>query len=183
MADARSISNLSLIGLMGAGKSTLGRRLAKILRYQFSDTDQLIEERTNRKITEIFQTDGESHFRALECALVKEIAQWQRTVIATGGGLPVHNRNLDLLKKSSFVVCLWASPETICLRVKNQKHRPLLQTENPLEAVRELLRERGACYKQSDAVIHTDNRPLRLIASLVIREYRQAQNKNAQATG
>lgn len=182
MADARSISNLSLIGLMGAGKSSVGRRLAKMLRYQFADTDQLIEERTNRKITEIFQTDGESHFRALECALAKEIARWQRTVIAAGGGLPAHNRNLDLLKKSSFVVCLWASPETICRRVKNQKHRPLLQTENPLETIRELLRQRDACYKQSDIIVHTDNRPLRLIVSLVIREYRQAQNKNPQAT-
>lgn len=182
MADTRSISNLSLIGLMGAGKSTIGRSLAKTLRYQFIDTDQLIEKRTNRKIAEIFQTDGEAHFRALECALAKEIAKWQRTVIASGGGLPTHNRNLDLLKKSSFIVCLWASPETIYRRVKNQKHRPLLQTENPLETIRKLLRQRTACYKQSDAIILTDNRPLRLIASLVIQEYRQAQNKTSQPT-
>lgn len=167
---------------MGAGKSTIGRRLAKMLRYQFADTDQLIEKRTNRKIAEIFQTEGEPHFRALECALVKEIIQWQRTVIAAGGGLPAHNHNLDLLKKSSFVVCLWASPETIYRRVKNQKHRPLLQTENPLETIRELLQQRAACYKQSDAIIHTDNRPLRLIASLVIHEYRQTQNKNPRPT-
>lgn len=167
---------------MGAGKSTIGRSLAKTLRYQFIDTDQLIEKRTNRKIAEIFQTDGEAHFRALECALAKEIAKWRRTVIASGGGLPTHNRNLDLLKKSSFIVCLWASPETIYRRVKNQKHRPLLQTENPLETIRKLLRQRTACYKQSDAIILTDNRPLRLIASLVIQEYRQAQNKTSQPT-
>lgn len=167
---------------MGAGKSTIGRSLAKTLRYQFVDTDQLIEKRTNRKIAEIFQTDGETHFRALECALAKEIAKWQRTVIASGGGLPTHNRNIDLLKKSSFIVCLWASPETIYRRVKNQKHRPLLQTENPLETIRKLLRQRTPCYKQSDAIIHTDNRPLRLIASLVIQEYRQAQNKNPLPT-
>lgn len=167
---------------MGAGKSTIGRSLAKTLRYQFVDTDQLIEERTNRKIAEIFQTDGEAHFRALECALAKEIAKWQRTVIASGGGLPAHNRNIDLLKKSSFIVCLWASPETIYRRVKNQKHRPLLQTENPLETIRKLLRQRTPCYKQSDAIIHTDNRPLRLIASLVIQEYRQAQNTPNQQT-
>lgn len=167
---------------MGAGKSTIGRSLAKTLRYQFIDTDQLIEKRTNRKIAEIFQTDGEAHFRALECALAKEIAKWQRTVIASGGGLPTHNRNLDLLKKSSFIVCLWASPETIYRRVKNQKHRPLLQTENPLETIRKLLQQRTACYKQSDAIILTDNRPLRLIASLVIQEYRQAQNKTYQPT-
>ena len=167
---------------MGAGKSTIGRRLAKMLRYQFADTDQLIEERENRKIAEIFQTDGEARFRALECALTKEISKWQRTVIASGGGLPTHNHNLDLLKKSSFIVCLWASPETIYRRVKNQKHRPLLQTENPLETIRKLLRQRTACYKQSDAIIHTDNRPLRLIASLVIQEYRQARDKNPQPT-
>lgn len=167
---------------MGAGKSTLGRQLARMLRYQFADTDQIIEERTNRKIAEIFQTDGETHFRDLERALVKEIAEWRRTVIAAGGGLPAYNRNLDFLKKSSFVVCLWASPETIYRRVKNQKHRPLLQTENPLETIRQLLRQREACYKQSDSIIHTDNRPIRLVASLVIREYRQAQNKNSKPT-
>ncbi len=178
VAGARSISNLSLTGFMGVGKSTLGRSLAKTLRYQFVDTDDLIEQRTGRKIADIFKIDGEPHFRALEHTLANEITGWRQTVIATGGGLIAQNNNLNLLKQSSFLVCLWASLNTIHQRIKKQKHRPLLQTENPLEKIRQLLQQRIPYYKQSDIIIHTDNRPMRTIAQLIIRQYHQAQTQN-----
>ncbi|MCS1407726.1 MAG: Shikimate kinase [Verrucomicrobia subdivision 3 bacterium] len=163
---------------MGVGKSTLGRYLAKTLGYQFVDTDKLIEQREGRKIMEIFDSDGEPHFRALEHNLTQEIIEWKRTVISTGGGLITQNDNLKILKRSSFVVCLWASPETIYQRVKCQQHRPLLQTNNLQERICELLKKRSPFYKQSDLIINTDNRPLRVVAQLMIRQYHQAQSKN-----
>ena len=165
---------------MGVGKSTLGRFLANSLRYKFVDTDDLIEERTGKTITEIFKTEGEAHFRRLEHELVEEMASWNRMVISTGGGLVTANNNLESLKAYSFVVCLWASPETIYHRIKRQQHRPLLQTENPIETIKELLKNRAPFYKQSDLLVHTDNRPLRVVAQLVTRQFFQALSKGSK---
>jgi len=180
MLSDRSISNLSLTGFMGVGKSTLGRHLANSLRYKFVDTDELIEHRAGKTITEIFETDGEAHFRSLEHQLVEEMATWKRIVISTGGGLVTTNNNLELLKSYSFVVCLWASPETIYQRVKRQQHRPLLQTEDPINTIRNLLATRAPFYKQSDLLVHTDNRPLRVVAQLVSHHFFQALSKGNQ---
>ncbi len=166
---------------MGVGKSTLGRFLASSLHYQFVDTDDVIESRTGKSITEIFQTKGEPYFRQLEHELVEEMATWKRKVISTGGGLVTTNNNLDSLKAYSFVVCLWASPETIYSRVRRQQHRPLLQTENPIEKICQLLDERAPFYKKSDLIVNTDRRPLRVVAQLVTKHFHEAQSKRAQA--
>lgn len=181
MVSDRSISNLALTGFMGVGKSTLGRYLANTLGYQFIDTDELIETRAGRPISEIFATDGEEFFRQLEHDLVKEMRSWTRTVISTGGGLITKNDNLDVLKSYSFVVCLWASPTTIYHRVKRQQHRPLLNTADPLAKITELLAQRASYYKRSDLIVVTDQRPLRLVAQLVSRQFFEALNKGKQA--
>ena len=166
---------------MGVGKSTLGRYLANSLRYKFVDTDELIESRAGRPISEIFASDGEEYFRQLERNLVEEMSSWTRTVISTGGGLVTKSDNLDVLKSYSFVVCLWASPETIYLRVKRQQHRPLLNTPDPLATITELLDQRAGFYKRSDLIVVTDQRPLRLVAQLVSRQFFEALNKGKQA--
>lgn len=165
---------------MGVGKSTLGRFLAGSLRYQFVDTDELIESRTGKTITEIFQTRGEAYFRQLEHELVEEMVDWKKKVISTGGGLVTKNNNLDSLKSYSFVVCLWASPETIYSRVRRQQHRPLLQTENPVEKICQLLKERAPFYKKSDLIVNTDRRPLRVVAQLVTKHFHEALSKGSQ---
>ena len=165
---------------MGVGKSTLGRFLANSLRYEFVDTDDLIERKAGKTITDIFETEGEAHFRQLEHEMVNEMAPWKHRVISTGGGLVTKNNNLDILKTYSFVACLWASPETIYHRVKRQQHRPLLQTENPIERISQLLEQRASFYKQSDFIVNTDNRPLRVVAQLISKQFQEALSKGHQ---
>ena len=174
MITGRSLANLSLVGFMGAGKSTVGRYVAGRLRYRFVDTDSLIEQRTGRKIQEIFATGGEAEFRAIEHELTGETAQWERTVIATGGGLITFGNNLDLLRKASFVICLWASADTIYRRVRGNRNRPLLQTEDLRGTIDRMLKARAEFYKRSDLIINTDNRSLRMVVQQVLRQYRKA---------
>lgn len=108
--DPRQYHNLTLIGFMGAGKSTVASLAAGLLRFQVVDTDRVIEERAGRRISEIFELEGEAAFRAREAALVSELESVKDRVIATGGGLPMNPANLASLKRHSSVVCLWASP-------------------------------------------------------------------------
>ncbi len=170
----RRVDNLSLIGFMGVGKSTMGRHLARELGYRFMDTDALIQERQGRSIAEIFQDEGEASFRVMEAELAGEFAGWSRTVIATGGGLVIPPLNLGRLQEASYVVCLWASAETIHRRVANSRRRPLLQQDNPMETIRQKLEERAGIYRQADLLIHTGSRPLSDLVSQVLRHYRRA---------
>ena len=127
MNSPREIHNLALIGFMGTGKSSVGRMLAAQLRYEFVDTDELIEKRAGKSITRIFAEEGESAFRQMERDVVAEMHGWDRRVIATGGGLAANEENLRGLKQHALVVCLWASPELIWERVRKHSHRPLLK--------------------------------------------------------
>ena len=129
--NSRHLVNLALIGFMGTGKTSVGRLVAEQLHFDYLDTDELIQSRTGRTIADIFKKDGEPAFRKLEEQLVSELAARKRTVISTGGGLPANPINLASLKTHALVVCLWASPEKIWERVRNQTHRPLLRDPNP----------------------------------------------------
>jgi shikimate kinase len=172
MQNDRRIANLALIGFMGAGKTSVGRFAAEQLRFDYLDTDELIVSRTGRSIAEIFKTDGEPAFRALECQTVAELANRTKTVIATGGGLPVNPANLASLKTHALVVCLWASPEKIWERVKNQTHRPLLHDPDPQKKIRDLLAAREQFYKQADVLVNTDIRSAREVAQQVVHQFR-----------
>ncbi|MBT5925774.1 MAG: shikimate kinase [Verrucomicrobia bacterium] len=174
----RNIQNLALTGFMGVGKSTMGRHLADFLHFQFMDTDEIIESRQKKAITDIFATQGESFFRALEKDLVLEMQGWESSVISTGGGLLAFGDNMQQLKKKAFVVCLWAAPETIYNRIKRQSNRPLLQTDDPLETIRSMLEKRKAAYRMADLMINTDTRPMRHISQIIVRQFRQAQHQS-----
>jgi len=169
---ARNIQNIALIGFMGTGKSTVGRLVAEQLKFEFLDTDTLIEQRCGRKITEIFAQNGEPAFRELEAQLVQEFSARIRTVISTGGGLPTNPVNLQNLKQHSLVVCLWASPEHIFERVREQTHRPLLNDPDPLGKIRSLLTVREKFYKQADVLLNSDLRSAREVAQQVINQFR-----------
>jgi shikimate kinase len=158
MSPPRQFRNVALVGFMGAGKSTVGYLLAELLHYELIDTDKVIEQRTGRRISDIFATDGEPAFRALESALVRELESAQDTVISTGGGLVVNPDNLASLKRHSLVACLWASPQVIYDRVRHQSHRPLLQAPDPLAKITELLNARAPMYKQADLLVGVDFR-------------------------
>lgn len=156
---------------MGTGKSSVGRLLASQLRFDFVDTDDLIERRVGRKITEIFAREGEARFREMESEVVAEAATWRRKVIATGGGLAAQPGNLAALKEHSLVVCLWATPEEIWQRVRRQSHRPLLRDPDPLEKIRTLLAARKPFYLEADVLISSNNRSVREVATHILHEF------------
>lgn len=172
MIAGRHIVNLALIGFMGTGKSSVGRCVAEQLHFEFLDTDELIETRAGKTITEIFAQNGEPAFRELEHQLVEQLALRHRTVISTGGGLPVQPDNLESLKRHALVVCLWASPEKILERVRDQAHRPLLQNPNPLEKIQTLLAAREEFYKRADVLVNSEFRSVREVAQQVIHHFR-----------
>jgi shikimate kinase len=172
----RTIHNIALIGFMGTGKSTVGRLVAEQLRFELLDTDALIEQRSGKKITEIFAQNGEATFRELEAQLVEELSPRTRVVIATGGGLPTNAANLASLKTHALVICLWAAPEHIFERVREQSHRPLLHDADPLGKIRALLAAREPFYKQADVLLNSDLRSAREVAQQVIAQFRLATN-------
>ena len=105
------------------------------------------------------------------------LAERESTVIATGGGLLVNEQNMDTMKQYAMVFCLWASPDSIWRRVKDQSHRPLLQTENPRQRIIDLLEERKPAYSRSDMLINTEYRSARDVANLILSQFRQAASK------
>jgi shikimate kinase len=175
MTAPRSYRNVVLCGFMGTGKSSVGRLVADQLHFAFLDTDGVIEARAGKGIPKIFAEDGEPVFRDMEEKLVKELAQRDRTVISTGGGLVVNPGSMASLKLHALVVCLWASPEQIFARVKNQGHRPLLEDPEPLEKIRRLLAERTPAYKQADVLLNTGIRSPREVAQQVVHQFRVAR--------
>ncbi|MGH7991539.1 MAG: shikimate kinase, partial [Limisphaerales bacterium] len=156
------------------GKTSVGRHVAELLDFEYFDTDEMIQSATGKTIAEIFKMDGEENFRALEEKVVAELAGRAKIIIATGGGLPANPKNLVSLKTHALVVCLWASPEKIWERVKNQSHRPLLHDTNPQAKIRELLAARESFYKQADVLLNTELRSVREVAQQIVHQFRFA---------
>lgn len=154
------MSNVILVGYMGSGKSTVGRRLSYRLKKAFLDTDKQIELKEKCTISEIFAKYGEEKFRELETQYLQELLKEKNEyVIATGGGLPMRKENRELLKKLGRVIYLKAEPETVYNRVKNDTTRPLLQTDDPKGRIEEMLRIRHPLYMEcADEVIRVDDR-------------------------
>jgi shikimate kinase len=171
----RVIHNLALVGFMGTGKSSVGRLAAKHLGFDFIDTDEWIESQTGKTIAEIFDQNGEAVFRQLEADAARGLESRRNIVISSGGGFIVNPDNLASLKSHALVICLWASPETIWERVRTQTHRPLIQTADPLEKIRQLLAQRSAAYHDADAMIHTGCRPPKEVAQQVLHQFRLAR--------
>jgi len=162
---------------MGTGKSSVGRLAAAHLRYEFIDTDDLIEQRARKSITAIFSEQGEAAFREIERRLVEEMIDWRRKVISTGGGLAANEANLASLRQHALVVCLWASPEEIWERVRDQAHRPLLQGPDPLGRIRALLEERTPFYRQADVLVNSGMRSAREVAQQVLHQFHSARSR------
>jgi shikimate kinase len=176
MNSSRQIVNIALIGFMGTGKSTVGRLLADHLRFEFLDTDDLIEARAGKTIALIFAEEGEPAFRQREKDIVAELSSRTRTVISTGGGLGANEANLASLKQHALVICLWASPEKIWERVRNQTHRPLLKEADPLAKIRQLLAAREPFYKQADVLLSTEVRSLKEVEAQALHQFQSARS-------
>jgi shikimate kinase len=152
------MKNIVLLGFMGTGKSVVGRHLAAELRYQFVDTDQMIEEKTGKKISEIFVQQGEAQFRAWEAEAVREVSDRNRCVISTGGGIVLNAENLEALSRKGVLISLQARPEVILKRVqKRAGQRPLLQKPDPLSEIQRLLSEREPFYRRASFMIDTSD--------------------------
>lgn len=148
--------NLYLVGLMGAGKTTVGRLLARHYGYAFHDSDHEIEARTGVKIPVIFEIEGEAGFRRREEAMIAELAALSGIVLATGGGAVLSAHNRAQLRDNGLVIYLRGTPEHLFERTRHDRNRPLLQTENPLERLRELYRQRDPLYREiADVVVDT----------------------------
>jgi len=134
------------MGFMGTGKTRVGRELAARLGMRFVDMDDVIVEKKGKPIPQIFVQDGEPHFRAVERAVVGELAAVRGLVIATGGGVVLNTDNVRDLSRDGLVVCLSASPETILERVKHDRTRPLLAEGDKMAKIRDLLETRREFY-------------------------------------
>lgn len=166
-------ANVVLVGFMGAGKSAVGRSLARRLGRLFVDTDREVERKAGRTIPAIFAAEGEPAFRALEREAIAETAARRRLVVATGGGAPADPANLAALKASGLVVYLAARPETLLARVGTGEGRPVLAGGgDPTVRVRELLERREPAYRQADLVVETDHLAVAAVVSQVLKAAR-----------
>jgi shikimate kinase len=146
--------------------------LAEQLHFELLDTDHEIERRTGKSVPQLFEHSGETEFRNLEHELVKELVARTKTVISTGGGLPINPANLESLKQHALVVCLWASPEKIWERVRHHAHRPLLNGPDPFNKIKSLLIAREPFYRQADVLVNTELRSLKEVAHQILTQFR-----------
>lgn len=157
--------NIYLVGLMGAGKTSVGRYLAKNLGKTFYDCDHEVERRTGVKIPVIFEIEGEQGFRARESSVLSELTRLQNVVLATGGGAVISAENRRELASHGVVVYLRAAPADLWQRTRNDRNRPLLQTANPLAKLEQLFAERDPLYREIATIIEdTGSQSVRTLA-------------------
>nr|WP_225935771.1 MULTISPECIES: shikimate kinase AroK [Pseudomonas] len=163
-----------LVGPMGAGKSTIGRLLAKELRLLFKDSDKEIELRCGANIPWIFDKEGEPGFRDREQAMIAELCGLDGVVLATGGGAVMRDANRQALRQGGRVIYLHASVEQQVGRTARDRNRPLLRTANPEATLRALLEARDPLYREiADVVVETDERPPRMVVIDILERLQQ----------
>lgn len=178
MAVMKTPDSLYLIGPMGAGKTTIGRQLAKALQLEFIDSDHEIERRTGADIPWIFDIEGEEGFRRREREVIEELTRRQGIVLATGGGAVLDARNRADLAGGGKVVYLRTSVAQILDRTGKSHNRPLLQTEDPRRRVEELMAERDPLYREiADIIVETDKRSVRATVNEILQKLRGRQAK------
>mgnify|MGYP006137665723 FL=1 len=150
---------LSLVGLPGSGKSTVGRQLARRLGLPFTDTDHAIEQRIGCSIREFFDREGEAAFRDIEEAVIDELARSDAGVIATGGGAVLRPANRERLRGGGHAIYLRSTPEELFRRLRHDTNRPLLQVADPLARLRALYDERDPLYRETAHFVIETGRP------------------------
>ena len=156
---------------MGAGKSSIGKRLAKRMKRDFYDSDRVLEERTGVAISTIFELEGEQGFRDRETKTLRKLVQNNNAVIATGGGVILQEKNRALIKSNGIAVYLQASVDTQLKRTRHDKKRPLLQTNNRRAKLQALAEQRNPAYESlADITIHTDNQSISNSISQIIEQ-------------
>jgi shikimate kinase len=152
-----TITNISLIGFMGSGKTSTGKILADRLNFLFIDVDSIIELSSNMPISDIFEKHGEEYFRNTETNSIKKIYVNKSCVFACGGGAIIRHENMEIIKKNSTVIFLNVSPAVAFERLKNESNRPLLKAPNRLSIITELMEKRDFLYRNAcDFTVDTD---------------------------
>ena len=168
-SSARATELITLIGLPGSGKSTVGRQLARRLQLAFVDSDHAIEEQIGHSIREYFEREGEERFRDIEEAVINQLTQEHRGVLATGGGAVLRSANRQHLRERTQVVYLTSSPDELFRRLRQDVNRPLLQVADPLNRLRELNAVRDPLYRQTaNLVIETDRHSSATLANMIM---------------
>ena len=169
--------NLFLTGFMGSGKTTVGKELAKLLSgYSYVDSDEWLEKTADKKISEIFEKHGESYFRDLESKILQNICKNQQQIVATGGGIVLREDNIKLMQKNGVLVWLAVKPQTIYERIKDEAHRPLLNTgdgkKQVIAKIETMLEQRFDLYKNcADVIINTEEMEVADLAVSIRDEY------------
>jgi shikimate kinase len=167
--------NLFLVGMMGAGKTTVGRQLAKRLGKTFVDADKEIETRTGVRVAVIFDIEGEAGFRRREAEVLEQLTALGDIVLATGGGAVLDPRNREQLKSRGFVIYLHAQPQDLWQRTRNDKSRPLLQGSDPRGRLEALYAERDPLYREvAHMVIDTGRQSVSSLLTQVLGKLDQS---------
>lgn len=162
--------NIVLIGFMGAGKTTISEYLSTMFAMKVVEMDQIIAEREQMSIPDIFETYGEEYFRNRETELLVEMQSERNAVISCGGGVAMRDRNVQEMKKNGKVILLTASPEEIYNRVKDTEDRPVLNGRKNVRGISELMEQRRGKYEAAaDIVIHTDNKTVLQICEEIVQ--------------
>ena len=162
----RHPQNLFLIGPMGAGKSAVGRQLARMLHLEFFDSDMEIESRTGVDIPFIFEKEGEAGFRQREARVIDDLSRKDGIVLATGGGVIMDPQNRNHLGARGFVVYLHTSVDQQLSRTRRGRHRPLLEDDDPRSVLEALMATREPLYREiADLTVDTDGRKVRAVAN------------------
>ena len=164
--------NLYLVGFMGVGKSSIGKRVAQALDMEFFDSDYEVEQLARKSVCDIFKEDGEETFRQLERQFFEKGHPNTSAVVACGGGVLVSEGMLETLKGKGIVIGLFAKPESILERTQHRSTRPLLNVENKDGVIRDLLEKREKTYLLADNLIMTDGKSFRALVSQIMRIYR-----------
>lgn len=165
--------NIYLIGLMGAGKTTIGRQLARTLKLPFYDSDKAIEESTGVDIPTIFEFEGEEGFRDREQKMLQQLTKMDGIVLATGGGAILREENRQLLKENGFIVYLQCSVDRILERTRRDTQRPLLNTAEPRERIESLFAQREPLYLAcADYKIDTGVLQSKVVVNHILEEYK-----------
>ena len=175
-------NNIILIGPMGSGKSSIGKKLSKMMKFNFVDTDNLIEDSTGVDIPTIFEHEGEEGFRERERNILQEISEYKETVIGTGGGIIISEKNRTTIKNMGFVVYLTASVRELVYRTEHDKNRPLINNndDDAEDKIKKILKDRKEYYeKTSNMIISTDIYDTVKISKIIIKNYQEYEKNNS----